>query len=54
MCQQQAAAVHGCHIVNSQPDNLVVIYQFTEQTLKLTENIWDSAVNTYIIYVWCD
>lgn len=47
MCQQQAAAVHGCHIVNSQPDNLVVIYQFREQALKLTENIWDSAVNTY-------
>lgn len=48
MCQQQAAAVHGCHIVNSQPDNLVMIYQFTEQTLKLTGNIWDSTVNTYI------
>lgn len=48
MCQQQEAAVHGYHTVNNQPDNLVVIYQFTEQTLKLTENIRDSAVNTCI------
>lgn len=48
MCQQQEAAVHGYHIVNSQPDNLVVIYQFTEQTLRLTENIWDFDVNTCI------
>lgn len=38
MCQQQAAAAHSCHRVNRQPDNLVVIYQYTE-TLKLTENI---------------
>lgn len=48
MCKQQEAAVHSCHILSKQPDNLVVIYQYTNQTLKLTENVWDSLISILI------